>query len=634
MSANCYLHFTIGPVQGFVSQSRRTRDLWAGSFLLSYLAGQAMCAVLEAEGTIEFPTVHDDNNAKNLHDPLLIALSQKRKGRKVTGGPQIGTLPNRFKAKVPSGFNPEECVLAVKAAWADIARAVWGDYVAPVAHAGKDVALIWDRQVNNFWDIAWAISDNKDSNHLLDMRKNWRSHVPRVEPGDKCTIMGNLQELSGYVRARKSERIKQDAFWAALRKKAGPDLREDERLCAIAFIKRFFPLLAGRVIWPVPVSYPSTTYIAAAHWMEKTMREDAARACDYASLAISSGLVQGKSVQPGGAIRCVRQVVEKHPHLERFACLDANLFYSSMLDNDVLWPEGKGEQRKQLKGLLSGFNGKASSYYAVLLMDGDKMGALLQSYDPRKVSNALADFSNSVPSTINERNGVLIYAGGDDVLALLPLEDALGAAASLCLAYRESFRENTSIPAGHATVSASILYAHHHAPLKSVLIEAHRMLDKVAKGETGRDSLALGVYKTSGPGLVWSTPWEKVIIDNGNNIIDQMVIDFTGNFDEQRQYNSAFFYNLRRRFEILTGEEQLIPELQPVKLLTAEYMKNRDRIGIDVSEAEKRMEKLVKLCRRSRREVVEGDIKIIEENDLQINGALLVRFLAAKGVGE
>ncbi|MDQ3773077.1 MAG: hypothetical protein M3461_01130 [Pseudomonadota bacterium] len=31
------LHFTLGPVQGFVAQARRTRDLWGGSFLLSWL---------------------------------------------------------------------------------------------------------------------------------------------------------------------------------------------------------------------------------------------------------------------------------------------------------------------------------------------------------------------------------------------------------------------------------------------------------------------------------------------------------------------------------------------------------------------------------------------------------------------
>ena len=40
------LHFTLGPVQSFVAEARRLRDFWAGSFLLSWLSGQAMRAVI------------------------------------------------------------------------------------------------------------------------------------------------------------------------------------------------------------------------------------------------------------------------------------------------------------------------------------------------------------------------------------------------------------------------------------------------------------------------------------------------------------------------------------------------------------------------------------------------------------
>lgn len=41
-TADQYFHITLGPVQGFVSQARRTRDFWAGSFLLSWLAAVAI----------------------------------------------------------------------------------------------------------------------------------------------------------------------------------------------------------------------------------------------------------------------------------------------------------------------------------------------------------------------------------------------------------------------------------------------------------------------------------------------------------------------------------------------------------------------------------------------------------------
>ena len=55
MAESKYFHFTLGPVQGFVAQARRTRDFWAGSFLLSWLSGVAMAAVRQQKGKIEFP---------------------------------------------------------------------------------------------------------------------------------------------------------------------------------------------------------------------------------------------------------------------------------------------------------------------------------------------------------------------------------------------------------------------------------------------------------------------------------------------------------------------------------------------------------------------------------------------------
>ncbi len=42
------LHFTFGPVQEFVSEARKTADLWTGSYLISYLAAHAIAGVLEA----------------------------------------------------------------------------------------------------------------------------------------------------------------------------------------------------------------------------------------------------------------------------------------------------------------------------------------------------------------------------------------------------------------------------------------------------------------------------------------------------------------------------------------------------------------------------------------------------------
>ena len=41
------LLFQLGPVQEFIAQARSTRDLWSGSYMLSWLVAHAICAVVE-----------------------------------------------------------------------------------------------------------------------------------------------------------------------------------------------------------------------------------------------------------------------------------------------------------------------------------------------------------------------------------------------------------------------------------------------------------------------------------------------------------------------------------------------------------------------------------------------------------
>ena len=116
------------------------------------------------------------------------------------------------------------------------------------------------------------------------------------------------------------------------------------------------------------------------------------------------------------------------------------------------------------------------------------------------ITKGLAGFSSQVDAAIRQHGGNTIYAGGDDVLALLPLEGAVLAALALRQAYRGAL-----IP--EATISAALVFAHFHVPLRHVLREAHRQLDDVAKDGNGRDSLAL-VLTQSGVTREWVSTWE------------------------------------------------------------------------------------------------------------------------------
>ncbi|MGH8497840.1 MAG: type III-B CRISPR-associated protein Cas10/Cmr2 [Methylococcales bacterium] len=238
------LHFTIGPIQDFIFQARRTRDLWGGSFMLSWLSGIAMTQVIKATGYIEFPAVHDDE--RNPTDALLAAII----GTPFLNNPQpgIGSLPTRFKAIVPTGFDPATQVTdVVQKTFEDAAEMVWREYVAHAVKSGSGTRAIWERQVQNFWEYSWVLGEHPpDRTDLLwlDARKNWRMPAGTAqEGGDHCTVMHAWQELSGWVRA--CEPGKQNKFWTEIRKKVGRlDLRPDERLCAIAFVKRMLPKLA------------------------------------------------------------------------------------------------------------------------------------------------------------------------------------------------------------------------------------------------------------------------------------------------------------------------------------------------------------------------------------------------------
>ncbi len=106
-----YFHFTLGPVQSFVAQARRTRDFWAGSFLLSYLSAVAIKAVEKQGGDLIFPIVEEN---------YLEWLEHIASGNP----PQQGCIPNRFKggtAEVPGDFEPQLIEDSIKQAWKGLA---------------------------------------------------------------------------------------------------------------------------------------------------------------------------------------------------------------------------------------------------------------------------------------------------------------------------------------------------------------------------------------------------------------------------------------------------------------------------------------------------------------------------------
>jgi CRISPR-associated protein Cmr2 len=529
------LHFTLGPVQSFVSQARRTRDFWAGSFLLSWLSGVAMVATETLGGTIEFP-IPPDGYLKRIRGEGDHSFK-----------PRIGAIPNRFKASIPDDFGPEQAVQvaeAVRLAWMVLGWKVWGfDGLADLAESHDTLQPLWERQHRHFWDITWVITENNADAAALDRRKNWRSHIPPPEPGVKCHLMEGLQELSAIEDMTKAGNKRRKEFWEVVRGliaaggKGKNDLGEKEMLCAVAYVKRRFahvfdelnetiPLGEEKRLtlkgWKLAPGMPSVSYMAAVQWLEKLVTEaNLSQLQALHTLALEAGAEHGEWTT---RIRCLEQAIAKKPQDEqaetrRCIALDGNIFFKHVQESPTSY-ELEEDETRAVGHWLDVFRKEhdtfaktpLSPFYAVLMMDGDNLGQhMSQKANQNPIALALNAFTEAaaVPKIVAEHNGMLIYAGGDDVLALLPLEDALACAAALRKQYADCFQAS-GIP---TTLSGAIIFAHVKTALGEVLRQAHTVLDEVAKDGAGRDAIAVRVLKPGGEHLTWARPWDVAMPD-------------------------------------------------------------------------------------------------------------------------
>ncbi len=622
-----YFHFTLGPVQGFVAEARRTRDFWAGSFLLSYLAGIAMLEVTKQHGKIIFPK------------PDETYLTWIEKGG-VPGQepPRQGGIPNRFMAEVDESFQPSKVEQAVQTAWSAIAEAVWNKDL------GKDslktpTRLLWDRQIKGFWDMAWAIVREATDTGILDRRKNWRSHYLQPEPGSKCMMMEGLQELSGAERTAEGK-----AFWAQLRKKTGDlELRDNERLCAIAYVKRrltqgFKPgfkvdMPSGWTAhgWTLPANVPAVTYLAAAPFLVEALQrnpEGVNRFYQVARTIASPSEAQSN-------IQCIRELDTEH----RCTTLDGHVFFEAELRNGKVYPAEKAQPVLQALTTLIHTSKPPlplpSPYYALLLMDGDSLGQQMSFPAKRElISDALNDFTGSVQAIVEqEYSGFLVYAGGDDVLALLTLDDALPCADALQQRYKQAFETRFQQTPGErfpATLSGAIEYAHYRLPFTKILADAHDLLDEKAKDGCGRDAVAARVWKQSGLHLTYAQPWQTALqADKG--LPDLVTLLRQDQASSDTPVAGSFFYRLRELFELLNpGDGEKAVEAEAfAKLLRYEYTHS----GLHgVRPATESVEKLVGiLLAQCRRQYHDAERHLQTDSSYSADAGLLARFLANRG---
>jgi CRISPR-associated protein Cmr2 len=522
MEDKAFLAFSLGPVQPFIEAARTVRDLWSGSYLLAWLTFQAMKPILDGPGV----------EAMVSPDVTEHPLRRWKPGSRPTDTQKLlqPCLPNRFLAEVPADEASrlaDACVSACRDAWKAIAdrvrRHLWETGLRHETYAPGEKTL-WQRQVWSFFEVRTAVLPWKEAagdklekllgesglsgkiaedlwtprwhatGKLLQARRTVR-HFPAYDPGygpddkvaQKCTLLGTYEHVGPADRQRAREFWEQAVKdWARRGTRTGPR----ERLCAVSLAKRF--------AWP--------DYFSADDVFALDPRE--LRFEDTATVAAALWLKGGEEVRA--------------PKLQPNAVRNWSgqwLHWSSPKqdpDEDAV-PEQKGFDPEvgsvwdviQLKRRKQG---RPPIYYAILMMDGDRMGDhLLRSAGKERhqaLSSALAHFALDVtPGIVDGHAGELIYAGGDDVLALLPTETALACAADLNAAFANNWADRFSRETS-ATVSAGLAVVHYKEDLRFALRQA-RDAEKAAK-KGGRDALQIIVCRRSGEHSKALCPWDFV----------------------------------------------------------------------------------------------------------------------------
>ncbi|NMC34072.1 MAG: type III-B CRISPR-associated protein Cas10/Cmr2, partial [Veillonellaceae bacterium] len=159
---------------------------------------------------------------------------------------------------------------------------------------------------------------------------------------------------------------------------------------------------------------------------------------------------------------------------------------------------------------------KPLPYYALLIADGDHMGKVIDAQRTpekhRELSRIQSSFAVEARRIVRENKGSLVYSGGDDVLALIPLHKVLDCACSLSEAFRlrlAGFKGDDDGKEISPTLSIGIAVAHHLEPLSDVL-EMARRAEKAAKSVPGKNALAVTLSKRSGSERTVKGTWGEL----------------------------------------------------------------------------------------------------------------------------
>lgn len=517
MNSNAYLvALMFGPVQGFISAARRTRDLWFGSWLLSEISKAA------AKGLRDY----GNSPAKAAKVTLIFPCAADADLEKESGL----SVANKIVALIETD-HPQACVEAAKCAaisrWRCLAERCAAEF-------GKNnINLdVWSRQVPAGTPVppddlvecygAWAPLGNdyaasmKRVNELLNARKATRDFpVAAAESKDAPGYGIWKSSLDG---ARES--VLDVSASTFRRQRFGID--RNEELDAPGLVKR----VLGQ-----DKSFTALARVACDPWVRLLRDKHPLQLRDLKALYeklkdANVGLVTGARAY--SEFKYDAQLVYDFRVQQAIADWSADKF-------DLEITESKAKEVKEIlkninvllhflhQATPTGLNlPKPDSYVAVLVADGDHMGRLIstatQPAQHQKISRVLAGFAKRAPQIVQAHHGECVYTGGDDVLAFVPAAHALACANELAQTFADMLA--TVVPGGvpgneRPTLSVGLAFGHILTPLGTLRDMAARA-EAIAKhglapGDVARNALGIVISPRSGAPLELRGQWNDTV---------------------------------------------------------------------------------------------------------------------------
>ncbi len=567
MTENLIL-FTITPVQKFITTARKTEDLWLGSYILSYLNATAINQLYAKEGIhIIYPSIGDVSPFEAWEKTDI----------------RLPSFPNLFLA-MSKTFSIEELTQTmqyveetVQCEFEKMARHAVEIFVKTVDKQKWDNTYpdkLFRNQIKNFFQLYWIVSSGSSANYKdwyaqtgtwLASVKNCRAFRQIEESGRKCSLCGEREIFHNGTNSPME-------WWKQFAQQRPKYCRQGEALCTVCLTKRLAREYIGNKFEPIKnLAFPSTSEVSTADIKSQIIEKEGATekykefVKSVQTLKDTNGNHLEVTVNPMPKLRENRE--------------DWNIWN---IDGDWLFEEAFSEQSlersygiseqaqknqketidqciKLRRELIRDHVGhEPIGYFSVIVLDGDGMGQTIsQAMDPEthtEISGQLNDYTIEVRKIVEQDFlGKLIYAGGDDVLALANLSDLL----EILHRLRWNFPNLNSDQKPPSTASAGICIAHHKIPLGDVLKHA-RTMEKAAKSVDGKNALGIALLKHSGniSQTVFKWKYEGETPENAVNTIrvSQNLVELI----KSGEISKKFLYVFREVFARLIDDRGML----------------------------------------------------------------------------